>query len=166
MPTHHRIIACTVSSAKGASHCVSAGLKRKPKEPRAALMGQQSPRTKRAAPSTSQWIGPGVRGRNCEGNGMPWVPEMGIRTSNSARERVMTGEAIGTGGEPDVVLTGEGRAFSAGGDLEWLMERSKTAPKENEKIMMDFYSRFLLPLRTIPVPTIAALNGPVKYILH
>ena len=58
VPTHHHIIACTVSRAKGASHCFSAALKRKPKDLRAALMGQQSPRTKRAAPRTSQWMGP------------------------------------------------------------------------------------------------------------
>ncbi len=44
--------------------------------------------------------------------------------------------------------------------MDWLMERSRTPPKENEKIMMDFYSRFLTSLREIPVPTIAAINGP------
>jgi enoyl-CoA hydratase/carnithine racemase len=59
-----------------------------------------------------------------------------------------------------VVLTGNGRAFSAGGDLDWLVERSLAPPPENEKTMLAFYSRFLLPLRAIPVPTVAAINGP------
>jgi hypothetical protein len=39
VPTHHRIIDCTVSRAKGASHCFSAALKRKPKALRGGLDG-------------------------------------------------------------------------------------------------------------------------------
>eukprot|EP00620_Florenciella_sp_RCC1587_P009319 CAMPEP_0182601084 /NCGR_PEP_ID=MMETSP1324-20130603/91305_1 /TAXON_ID=236786 /ORGANISM="Florenciella sp., Strain RCC1587" /LENGTH=486 /DNA_ID=CAMNT_0024818993 /DNA_START=340 /DNA_END=1803 /DNA_ORIENTATION=- len=58
-----------------------------------------------------------------------------------------------------VVLTGEGRAFSAGGDLDWLMERTKSTPKQNMDIMVQFYNRFL-SIRSLPVPTIAAINGP------
>jgi enoyl-CoA hydratase len=58
------------------------------------------------------------------------------------------------------VLTGQGHAFSAGGDLKWLYERTQAKPIDNEKTMIDFYSRFLLPLRNLPVPTIAAINGP------
>ena len=57
------------------------------------------------------------------------------------------------------VLTGAGKAFSAGGDLKWLMERATAEPKENEKTMMAFYSRYVVALREIPVPTVAALNG-------
>ena len=59
-----------------------------------------------------------------------------------------------------MVLTGEGRAFSAGGDLNWLMERSRSSPFDNEKTMVDFYSRFVVQLRTLPVPTVAAIHGP------
>ncbi len=40
------------------------------------------------------------------------------------------------------------------------MQRSRAAPKDNERTMLDFYSRFLLPLRNISVPTVAAINGP------
>mmetsp|Transcript_19892 Transcript_19892/g.40859 ORF Transcript_19892/g.40859 Transcript_19892/m.40859 type:complete len:286 (-) Transcript_19892:38-895(-) len=67
---------------------------------------------------------------------------------------------VRTGDVRAVVLTGSGRAFSAGGDLEWLEQRSTRPVPENEATMMEFYSRFLLPLRALPVPTIAALNGP------
>ena len=57
-----------------------------------------------------------------------------------------------------VVLTGEGRAFSAGGDLQFLRDRHKDTPSRNSVIMREFYSRFL-SIRNLPVPTIAAING-------
>ena len=58
-----------------------------------------------------------------------------------------------------VVLTGEGKAFSAGGDIHWLLERSESDPVSNEATMLAFYARFL-SIRSLPVPTIAAINGP------
>jgi enoyl-CoA hydratase/carnithine racemase len=57
------------------------------------------------------------------------------------------------------IVTGEGVAFSAGGDLNWLNERHSTPAYKNSCIMVDFYNRFLC-VRNIPVPTIAAINGP------
>ena len=57
-----------------------------------------------------------------------------------------------------VVLTGAGRAFSAGGDLDWLAERHADTPSNNATIMRAFYARFLT-IRSLEVPTLAALNG-------
>ena len=58
-----------------------------------------------------------------------------------------------------VVLTGSGRAFSAGGDLNFLKDRSNDTPYRNAVIMRRFYERFL-SVRKLPVPVVAAINGP------
>jgi enoyl-CoA hydratase len=65
-----------------------------------------------------------------------------------------------------VVLTGAGRAFSAGGDLD-MISRMNDAGKadpggptraDNRDFMGRFY-RLYLSVRDLPVPTIAAMNG-------
>lgn len=57
------------------------------------------------------------------------------------------------------ILTGAGKAFSAGGDLQFLEDRTRDTPLRNAERMRQFYSRFL-SIRSLPVPTIAAINGP------
>mmetsp|Transcript_143933 Transcript_143933/g.358848 ORF Transcript_143933/g.358848 Transcript_143933/m.358848 type:complete len:304 (-) Transcript_143933:239-1150(-) len=58
-----------------------------------------------------------------------------------------------------VVVTGAGKAFSAGGDLEFLRNRHCDTASRNAPIMRTFYQRFLC-VRSLPVPVIAAINGP------
>merc|ERR1719470_61263 len=57
------------------------------------------------------------------------------------------------------IVTGAGKAFSAGGDLDWLLARHSDTPENNIMIMQEFYQKFLV-LRTLPMPVIAAINGP------
>lgn len=57
-----------------------------------------------------------------------------------------------------VVVTGAGRAFSAGGDLDMLKSFRALSCDEATQVMEEFYRLFLC-LREIPVPVIAAVNG-------
>jgi enoyl-CoA hydratase len=68
-----------------------------------------------------------------------------------------------THGKQDVraiVLMGQGeKAFSAGGNLDWLRSLSQASVHENADLMLNFYHSFLC-VRQLPVPVIAALQGP------
>ncbi|MDP9181495.1 MAG: enoyl-CoA hydratase/isomerase family protein [Actinomycetota bacterium] len=57
-----------------------------------------------------------------------------------------------------VVVTGAGKAFCAGGDLGWLAEGGASVDAIRER-MLPFY-RAWLSLRTLDVPSVAAVNGP------
>ena len=57
-----------------------------------------------------------------------------------------------------VILTGEGAAFSAGGDMAFI-EKNRARPKALlPKLMRDFYSSFL-DIRKLPQVTVARING-------
>ena len=57
-----------------------------------------------------------------------------------------------------IIITGAGRAFSAGGNLEMLEAKSKLSEEENRSRMITFYDDFL-GILSLNVPLIAAING-------
>jgi len=57
-----------------------------------------------------------------------------------------------------VVVTGEGRAFCAGGDVGWLAAEPDATVDQLRDRMLPFY-RTWLSLRGLDVPSIAAVNG-------
>lgn len=57
-----------------------------------------------------------------------------------------------------LILRGEGRAFSAGGDLAMLERKRHLGREENRRLMLEFYASFL-NLLELEVPLIAALHG-------
>jgi enoyl-CoA hydratase/carnithine racemase len=58
-----------------------------------------------------------------------------------------------------VVVTGEGSAFCAGGDVGWIGAEPDKSVDELRDRMVPFY-RAWLSIRDLDVPTLAAVNGP------
>jgi len=81
---------------------------------------------------------------------------MSEEMANQFRQVVST--LIQHGSLRAVILTGAGKAFSAGGHLEMLEKKRTIEPEENYRLMLDFYDSFL-SLLTLQVPLIAAING-------
>jgi enoyl-CoA hydratase/carnithine racemase len=58
-----------------------------------------------------------------------------------------------------VLLTGRGSAFTSGGDTSWIGADAHLPVAELRERMLAYY-RTWLAIRELPVPTIAAINGP------
>ncbi|WP_246160224.1 enoyl-CoA hydratase/isomerase family protein [Nocardioides humilatus] len=68
-------------------------------------------------------------------------------------------ELVGDPSVRAVVVTGEGSAFSSGGNTAWLASEPDATVDQLRSRMMRFY-RAWLSIRRLEVPTIAAINGP------
>lgn len=68
-------------------------------------------------------------------------------------------EKIKNNPKPKVlVITGAGRAFSAGGNLDKIIKNVGVNPARSKKESFDFY-RLFLSVTDLQIPTIAAING-------
>ncbi|KAB1185179.1 MULTISPECIES: enoyl-CoA hydratase/isomerase family protein [Haloferax] len=79
-------------------------------------------------------------------------------TADVARELSAALESVTSDNFDAVVLTGDGDAFSAGGDIEAMAERDETAREAYQRVR-DTLGRVAEAILTAPVPVVARVNG-------
>jgi enoyl-CoA hydratase/carnithine racemase len=88
-----------------------------------------------------------------------WPEQRNALGPDEAREvTAALGSAVEYGAQV-VVLTGEG-AFCAGGNLRGMVARADMPPEERRRLVYSAYQGLLRALVDLPVPTLAALDGP------
>jgi enoyl-CoA hydratase/carnithine racemase len=75
-----------------------------------------------------------------------------------ARELAAALEDVSTGSCNTVVVTGEGDAFSAGGDIQAMAERDETAREAHQRVR-ETLGRVAEAVLSCPVPVVARVNG-------
>ena len=85
--------------------------------------------------------------------------QLNALNTTMAAGAVELAQIIETSAARVVVFSGAGRAFSAGGDLNYLIHLSQQPAADSAAAMLKFY-RSYLSLFTRPLPTIAHINGP------
>lgn len=83
---------------------------------------------------------------------------MNAFTADVARELAAELDGLDPGDLDAVVLTGEGDAFSAGGDVEAMADREETAREAYERVSGTL-GRLAERLLSTPVPVVAKVNG-------
>jgi enoyl-CoA hydratase/carnithine racemase len=59
-----------------------------------------------------------------------------------------------------LIITGTGGAFCAGGNIKGMVERANMPPEERRRLVYSAYQGLIRTLVAVPVPTIAAIDGP------
>jgi len=96
--------------------------------------------------------------------GTVWLdrPEKLNAFAGTMREEI--GEAIDELGDDEgiraIVITGEGRGFCAGADVNYLDELVAERNEDDFAALLESGERVVRSIRALPVPVIAAINGP------
>jgi len=70
-------------------------------------------------------------------------------------EKIRTDDALRV-----LVVTGEGRGFSAGGDIDHLKHLRENKDEQGFRTVLDKGQQIIRSMRALPKPVIAAVNGP------
>ncbi len=83
-----------------------------------------------------------------------WTPELGRALLAALRE------AAADPGIRAVLITGAGRAFSAGADVKHRRERLDDGTPDLSTRLREIYNPLVMTIREAPKPVVAAVNGP------